>query len=94
MGKEPSMSPGTEGSSDEVSRVRYGFIHLQLCKVDGDRFLADFLKSHRKLIIVACARTCGPDAIAFPEKSATTVQIKQIRTEVKESEYVLCHPSL
>ena len=35
--------------------VEYGFIHPQLCEEDGDRFLADFLKSHRKLIIAACA---------------------------------------
>jgi heterodisulfide reductase subunit A-like polyferredoxin len=35
--------------------VEYGFIHPQLCEEDGDRFLADFLKSHRKLIIGACA---------------------------------------
>jgi heterodisulfide reductase subunit A-like polyferredoxin len=35
--------------------VEYGFIHPQLCEEDGDRFLADFLKVHRKLIIGACA---------------------------------------
>ncbi|MBU4439603.1 MAG: hypothetical protein L6276_10895 [Acetobacterium sp.] len=35
--------------------VEYAFIHPQLCEEDGDRFLADFLKSHRKLIIGACA---------------------------------------
>jgi heterodisulfide reductase subunit A-like polyferredoxin len=48
---------------DLVNRVRvelpveYGFIHPQLCFEDGDRFLADFLKNHRKLIIAACAPT-------------------------------------
>ncbi|WP_148557245.1 hypothetical protein TPELB_06040 [Terrisporobacter petrolearius] len=35
--------------------VEYAFIHPQLCEEDGDRFLADFLKSNRKLIIGACA---------------------------------------
>jgi len=35
--------------------VEYAFIHPQLCEEDGDRFLADFLKSHRKVIIAACA---------------------------------------
>lgn len=35
--------------------VEYGFIHPQLCEEDGDRFLADFLKTKRKLIIGACA---------------------------------------
>ncbi|MBC3887107.1 hypothetical protein GH810_02130 [Acetobacterium paludosum] len=35
--------------------VEYAFIHPQLCEEDGDRFLADFLKSKRKVIIGACA---------------------------------------
>jgi heterodisulfide reductase subunit A-like polyferredoxin len=35
--------------------VEYGFIHPQLCEEDGDRFLADFLKAHRKILIGACA---------------------------------------
>lgn len=35
--------------------VEYGFIHPQLCEEDGDRFLADFLRAHRKVIIGACA---------------------------------------
>ncbi|MCL2319383.1 MAG: heterodisulfide reductase subunit A-like protein [Treponema sp.] len=35
--------------------VEYGFIHPQLCEEDGDRFLADYLKTRRKLIIGACA---------------------------------------
>lgn len=35
--------------------VEYAFIHPQLCEEDGDRFLADYLKAHRKVIIGACA---------------------------------------
>ena len=35
--------------------VEYAFIHPQLCEEDGDRFLADFLKAHRKVVIGACA---------------------------------------
>ena len=35
--------------------VEYGFIHPQLCEEDGDRFLADMLKSKRRLVIAACA---------------------------------------
>ena len=35
--------------------VEYAFIHPQLCEEDGDRFLADFLKSKRRVIIGACA---------------------------------------
>ncbi len=35
--------------------VEYAFIHPQLCEEDGDRFLADFLKANRKVIIGACA---------------------------------------
>jgi heterodisulfide reductase subunit A-like polyferredoxin len=46
---------------DFINRVRielpveYGFIHPQLCEEDGDRFLADFLQSHRKVIVAGCA---------------------------------------
>ncbi len=46
---------------DFINRVRielpvdYGFIHPQICEEDGDRFLADFLKSHRKVVIGGCA---------------------------------------
>jgi heterodisulfide reductase subunit A-like polyferredoxin len=35
--------------------VEYAFIHPQLCEEDGDRFLADYLKANRKVIIGACA---------------------------------------
>ena len=35
--------------------VEYGAIHPQLCEVDGDRFLADFLEAKRPLVIAACA---------------------------------------
>jgi heterodisulfide reductase subunit A-like polyferredoxin len=35
--------------------VEYGFIHPQLCEEDGDRFLADLLKSGRKMIVAGCA---------------------------------------
>ncbi len=35
--------------------VEYGFIHPQLCEEDGDRFLADFLKGKRKVIVAGCA---------------------------------------
>jgi len=35
--------------------VEYGFIHPQLCEEDGDRFLADYLKAGRKVVIGACA---------------------------------------
>ncbi len=35
--------------------VEYGFIHPQLCEEDGDRFLADYLKAKRKVIVAGCA---------------------------------------
>jgi len=35
--------------------VEFGIIHPQLCAEDGDRFLADFLKAHRKVIVAGCA---------------------------------------
>jgi heterodisulfide reductase subunit A-like polyferredoxin len=35
--------------------VEYGFVHPQLCEEDGDRFLADFLKAGRPVVIAGCA---------------------------------------
>lgn len=34
----------------------------------------------------ACAKTCGPDAIEFPNKKETTAYIKQIRKGETENE--------
>jgi heterodisulfide reductase subunit A-like polyferredoxin len=35
--------------------IEFGVIHPQLCEQDGDRYLADILKSKRPLIIAGCA---------------------------------------
>jgi len=34
----------------------------------------------------ACGKTCGLDAISFPDKSATTAHIKAIRKEAEANE--------
>ena len=34
----------------------------------------------------ACAKTCGPDAIEFPNKAETTKEIKKTRMEMEQSE--------
>jgi NAD-dependent dihydropyrimidine dehydrogenase PreA subunit len=34
----------------------------------------------------ACAKTCGPDAIIFPDKSRVIAAIKQIRAEEGDAE--------
>ena len=69
--------------------VEYGFIHPQLCEEDGDRFLADFLKAHRKVIIGACApnmqrkmfKQAFTDAGLNIEKDAVMVDIRDMTTE-------------
>ena len=69
--------------------VEYGFIHPQLCEEDGDRFLADFLKSHRKLIIGACApnmqrkmfKQAFKDAGLDIEKDAVMLDIRDMTNE-------------
>jgi NAD-dependent dihydropyrimidine dehydrogenase PreA subunit len=33
----------------------------------------------------ACSKTCGPDAITFPDKNATTQRIKEIRKEMESN---------
>lgn len=32
----------------------------------------------------ACSKTCGPDALSFPDKGETTKRIKEIRKEVQD----------
>lgn len=32
----------------------------------------------------ACAKTCGPDALSFPDKKETTELIKRLREEMKD----------
>jgi NAD-dependent dihydropyrimidine dehydrogenase PreA subunit len=34
----------------------------------------------------ACGKTCGPDALSFPNKSDTTKRIKEMRKEMEKSE--------
>lgn len=69
--------------------VEYGFIHPQLCEEDGDRFLADFLKAHRKVVIAACApnmqkklfKQAFKDAGMDLEKDAIMLDIREMTTQ-------------
>jgi heterodisulfide reductase subunit A-like polyferredoxin len=69
--------------------VEYGFIHPQLCEEDGDRFLADFLKAHRKILIGACApnmqkkmfKQAFKDAGLDVEKDAIMLDIRDTTNE-------------
>ena len=69
--------------------VEYGFIHPQLCEEDGDRFLADFLKARRKLVIGACApnmqrkmfKQAFADAGLDIEKDAVMLDIRDMNNE-------------
>lgn len=69
--------------------VEYAVIHPQLCEEDGDRFWADFLKTHRKLIIGACApnmqrkmfKDAFKDAGLDIEKDAVMLDIRDMTNE-------------
>lgn len=69
--------------------VEYAVIHPQLCEGDGDRFWADFLKTHRKLVIGACApnmqRKMFKDAFREAgldiEKDAVMLDIRDMTNE-------------
>ena len=69
--------------------VEYAFIHPQLCEEDGDRFLADYLKAHRKVIIGACApnmqkkmfKQAFSDACLNIEQDAVMLDIRDITNE-------------
>ena len=80
---------------DFINRVRielpveYGFIHPQLCEEDGDRFLHDYLKAHRKVVIGACAlnmqRKMFKDAFAEAgldvNKDLTAIDVRDMTTD-------------
>lgn len=80
---------------DFINQVRvelpleYGIIHPQLCEEDGDRFLADFLKAHRKVIIGACApnmqkkmfKQAFKDAGLDVEKDCVMLDIRDMTNE-------------
>ena len=69
--------------------IEYAFIHPQLCEEDGDRFLADYLKAHRKVIIGACApnmqkkmfKQAFSDAGLDIEKDAVLLDIRDMTNE-------------
>lgn len=69
--------------------VEYAVIHPQLCEEDGDHFWADFLKTHRKLMIGACApnmqRKMFKDAFREAgldiEKDAVMLDIRDMTNE-------------
>ena len=69
--------------------VEYAFIHPQLCEEDGDRFLADYLKAHRKVVIGACAPNMQrkmfsqafKDAGLDIEKDAVMLDIRDMTNE-------------
>ena len=69
--------------------VEYAFIHPQLCEEDGDRFLADYLKANRKVIIGACApnmqkkmfKQAFKDAGMDVEKDAVMLDIRDMTNE-------------
>ncbi len=69
--------------------VEYGIIHPQLCEEDGDRYLADFLKAHRKVIIGACApnmqkkmfKMAFKDAGLDVEKDCVMLDIRDMTNE-------------
>lgn len=69
--------------------VEYGFIHPQLCEEDGDRFLADYLKAHRRVIIGACApnmqkkmfKQAFHEAGLDIEKDAVMIDIRDMTNE-------------
>ena len=69
--------------------VEYAFIHPQLCEEDGDRFLADYLKAHRKVIIGACApnmqrkmfRQAFQDAGLDMDKDSVMLDIRDMTNE-------------
>ena len=48
---------------------------------EGDRRLVVANPNNCVVFCRACSKTCGPDALTFPDKQATIAEIKQIREQ-------------
>jgi NAD-dependent dihydropyrimidine dehydrogenase PreA subunit len=48
---------------------------------EGDRKLVVANPNHCVVFCRACSKTCGPDALSFPNKTEILALIKQIRVE-------------
>ena len=95
---------------DFINRVRmelpveYGFIHPQLCEEDGDRFLSDFLKGKRKVIVAGCApnmqyklfRDAFTNAGMDVKRDLIPLDIREMTTEeaVRKVEDALSEPGV
>ena len=95
---------------DFINRVRmelpveYGFIHPQLCEEDGDRFLSDFLKGKRKVIVAGCApnmqyklfRDAFTNAGMDVKRDLIPLDIREMTTEeaVRKVEDALAEPGV
>lgn len=55
--------------------------HRVFARQDGPRKLVVANPNNCVVFCRACAKTCGPDALSFPEKPATIALIKKIREE-------------
>lgn len=42
--------------------------------------------NHCVVFCRACSKTCGPDAITFPDKKETTAHIKEVRKEEESND--------
>lgn len=69
--------------------VEYAFIHPMLCDEDGERFLAEFLKTRRKYMIAGCApvmqkklfKDCFSNAGLDVNKDLISLDIRNMTTE-------------
>ncbi len=51
---------------------------------EGDRKLVVAHPENCVVFCKACGKTCGPDALSFPDKKETTELIKRLREEGKD----------
>ncbi|MDA8216844.1 MAG: 4Fe-4S binding protein [Dehalococcoidales bacterium] len=52
---------------------------------EGDTKLVVATPNNCVVFCRACAKTCGPDALSFPDKAETTMLIKELRAKGAEA---------
>jgi len=95
---EPTFMGVPRDKIDWCPRVDYDKCNdclecVEFCKhgvfeIRGDQSPKLIVKHSENCVVFcrACSKTCGPDAISFPDKKETTDHIKQMRKEAVASE--------
>ncbi len=88
MGVERSLidwKPTIDYSKCDYCMECVKFCPHKVFEVREDEVIKLIIKNPHNCVVFcrACSKTCGPDALSFPDKTMTTQRIKEIRKEME-----------